>query len=56
MKKTKWNVCLTTYEYILKEKNYLVRTPWKYIVLDEGHKLKNNKSKTSLALCSTYKS
>ncbi len=41
LKDVKFNVCLTTYEYILKDKNELNRFHWKYIVVDEGHKLKN---------------
>ena len=37
----KFNVCLTTYEYVLREKNELGKIHWKYIIVDEGHKLKN---------------
>jgi len=34
MKNTKWNVCLTTYDFILKDRQKLNKYPWKYIVID----------------------
>jgi SNF2 family DNA or RNA helicase len=45
MKNTKWNVCLTTYEYILKDRLTLAKIEWKYIIVDEGHRMKNYRSK-----------
>lgn len=45
MKSSKWNVCLTTYEYILKDRLTLSKFDWKYIIVDEGHRMKNYKSK-----------
>ena len=45
MKISKWNVCLTTYEFIIRDKSELSKYQWKYIVIDEGHKMKNPKSK-----------
>ena len=45
MKTTKWNVCLTTYEYILKDRLTLSKFEWKYIIVDEGHRMKNARSK-----------
>ena len=41
MKNTKFHICLTTYQYIAKDKTDLNKFNWKYIVVDEGHKLKN---------------
>lgn len=47
MRTTKWNVCITTYDFILKDRLKLNKYDWKYIVIDEGHKMKNAKSKFS---------
>jgi ATP-dependent DNA helicase len=34
-------VVLTTYELIIKDRVHLARYPWGFIVVDEGHRLKN---------------
>ena len=39
------NVVLTTYDFILREKGPLTRKNWKYIIVDEGHRMKNAKSR-----------
>jgi chromodomain-helicase-DNA-binding protein 7 len=41
----KWNVLITTYETILAESARLGKIKWQYLVVDEGHRLKNKKSK-----------
>lgn len=56
LKNSKWNVCLTTYEYIMKDKSDLNRFPWQYIVVDEGHKMKNPRSKFAQTLGQQYNS
>jgi ATP-dependent helicase STH1/SNF2 len=56
LKNTKWNVCLTTYEYILKDKYTLNKFNWQYIIIDEGHRMKNNKSKFAQTLGTEYNS
>ena len=56
LKSTKWNVCLTTYEYVLKDKSDLNRFHWQYIIVDEGHKMKNPKSKFAQTLGQLYTS
>ena len=56
MKTTKWNVCLTTYDFILKDRQKLNKYSWKYIVIDEGHKMKNAKSKFAGGLGTQYQS
>jgi ATP-dependent helicase STH1/SNF2 len=37
----KFNVCLTQYEYVSRDKKYLKKVPWNYIIMDEGHRIKN---------------
>lgn len=51
-----FNVCITTYEYVLKDKSDLSKIHWKYIVVDEGHKLKNSSSKFAQTLGTQYQS
>jgi ATP-dependent helicase STH1/SNF2 len=45
-----YNVVLTTYEYILNDRSTLSSTDWQYIVVDEGHRMKNTKSKFAMTL------
>ncbi|XP_071036035.1 chromatin-remodeling complex ATPase chain Iswi isoform X4 [Parasteatoda tepidariorum] len=42
-----WDVCITSYEMIIREKGTLKRFNWRYIVIDEAHRIKNEKSKLS---------
>ena len=39
--RNKFPVVLTTYDIIMKDRAYLTRYPWGFIVVDEGHRLKN---------------
>ncbi|PAV80505.1 hypothetical protein WR25_02934 [Diploscapter pachys] len=43
----KFDVCVTTYEMMLKIKTQLRKLVWKYIIIDEAHRIKNEKSKLS---------
>lgn len=45
-----WDVLLTTYEMILAEKSALKRYHWRYLVVDEAHRLKNENNKISTIL------
>lgn len=51
-----YNVLLTTYEFIVKDKNVLGRIRWKYIIMDEGHRMKNADCKLALTLGAKYSS
>ncbi|CAE6419863.1 unnamed protein product [Rhizoctonia solani] len=35
-------VVVTTYDIVIKDRTHLSKYAWKYIVVDEGHRLKNN--------------
>ena len=43
----KWDVCITTYEVVNLEKNVLIKLPWRYLIIDEAHRLKNEASQFS---------
>lgn len=47
-------VFLTTYEGVRIHQKALTRLPWSYVVLDEGHKIKNPDSMVTLA-CKNFK-
>ncbi|CAD6574501.1 MAG: hypothetical protein ASARMPREDX12_006802 [Alectoria sarmentosa] len=40
-KGVKFPVVCTSYEICMRDKKYLANYPWKFIVVDEGHRLKN---------------
>ncbi|KAI1289743.1 SWI/SNF-related matrix-associated actin-dependent regulator of chromatin subfamily A member 5 [Halotydeus destructor] len=42
-----WDVCVTSYEMIIREKAVLKKFNWRYLVIDEAHRIKNEKSKLS---------
>ena len=54
--KHKYNVVLTTYEYIMKDKYALNKVTWQYIIVDEGHRMKNYKSKFTQTLGTQFNS
>lgn len=41
LKNDKFHVVITTYEYVLNDKSTLCKIPWQYIIVDEGHRMKN---------------
>ncbi|KAJ0181016.1 hypothetical protein K1T71_003101 [Dendrolimus kikuchii] len=54
MKSTKFNVLLTTYEYVIKDKGVLAKVQWKYMIIDEGHRMKNHHCKLTQVLNTHY--
>ncbi|RYO79478.1 hypothetical protein DL766_006221 [Monosporascus sp. MC13-8B] len=40
----KFDVCITSYEMILREKAHLKKFAWEYIIIDEAHRIKNEES------------
>ncbi|CAG8483945.1 10612_t:CDS:10, partial [Scutellospora calospora] len=54
IKHVDFQVLLTTYEYIIKDKSILSKLRWVYVIIDEGHRMKNTKSKLSLILTNNY--
>lgn len=49
-----FNVLLTTYEYIIRDKKYLRKIDWEVVIIDEGHRMKNSQSKFAVTLSSQY--
>lgn len=45
-----WDVCITSYEMLLIEATTLKRLRWKYVVIDEAHRIKNENTKLSKTL------
>ncbi|CAH0558695.1 unnamed protein product [Brassicogethes aeneus] len=54
MRSAKFNVVLTTYEYIIKDKSVLAKIPFKYMIIDEGHRMKNHHCKLTQVLNTHY--
>ncbi|KAK3100807.1 hypothetical protein FSP39_025526 [Pinctada imbricata] len=42
-----WDVCITSYEMCIREKSVFKKFNWRYLVIDEAHRIKNEKSKLS---------
>ncbi|CEJ88527.1 Putative ISWI chromatin-remodeling complex ATPase ISW1 [[Torrubiella] hemipterigena] len=43
----KFDVCITSYEMVLREKSHLKKFAWEYIIIDEAHRIKNEESSLS---------
>jgi ATP-dependent helicase STH1/SNF2 len=54
----RFNVLITTFEFIIgpKDRRRLEKLDWHYIIVDEGHRMKNKESKFSTTLQTRYKS
>lgn len=51
-----FQVLLTTYEYIIKDRPVLCKVKWQHMIVDEGHRMKNSQSKLSSTLTQYYTS
>jgi len=51
-----FNVILTTYTFVMRDKSYLRKLHYQYIVIDEGHRMKNAHCKFSRILGQQYTS
>ncbi|EAU30536.1 SNF2-family ATP dependent chromatin remodeling factor snf21 [Aspergillus terreus NIH2624] len=51
-----FQVLLTTYEYIIKDRPVLSKVKWTHMIVDEGHRMKNTQSKLSSTLSQYYTS
>jgi SNF2 family DNA or RNA helicase len=55
-RKGQFNVMLTSYELVLKDANFMAKVNWVYIIVDEGHRMKNAKSKLTTTLSMKFPS
>ncbi|QDZ21318.1 ATP-dependent helicase BRM [Chloropicon primus] len=44
------NVVITTYEFTLRDKSKLAKVDWKYVIMDEAHRIKDRTSKLAEAV------
>ncbi|PPQ90452.1 hypothetical protein CVT25_014970 [Psilocybe cyanescens] len=51
-----FQVLLTTYEYIIKDRPHLSKIKWLHMIVDEGHRMKNTQSKLTQTLTTYYHS
>ncbi|KAJ7171766.1 SNF2-family ATP dependent chromatin remodeling factor snf21 [Mycena crocata] len=51
-----FQVLLTTYEYIIKDRPILCKIKWLHMIIDEGHRMKNTQSKLTVTLTTYYHS
>ena len=49
-----FQVLLTTYEFIIKDRPVLSKIKWTHMIVDEGHRMKNAQSKLSSTLTQHY--
>lgn len=51
-----WSIVLTTFDYVIKDRLPLARVKWGYVIVDEGHRMKNHNCKLSTTLSQHYDS
>jgi ATP-dependent helicase STH1/SNF2 len=49
-----FQVLLTTYEFIIKDRPILSKIKWVHMIVDEGHRMKNAGSKLSMTITQYY--
>lgn len=50
----RFQVLLTTYEYIIKDRPVLSKIKWFHMIIDEGHRMKNTQSKLTATIQNYY--
>ena len=50
----KFNVMITHYDLIMRDKAFLKKIHWHYMIVDEGHRLKNHECALAKTLVSGY--
>lgn len=50
----KFNVLVTHYDMIMRDKAFLKKIHWHYMIVDEGHRLKNHESALARTIDSGY--
>lgn len=50
----KFNVMITHYDLIMRDKAFLKKIHWYYMIVDEGHRLKNHECALARTLVSGY--
>ncbi|XP_078429763.1 SNF2/Brahma-type chromatin-remodeling protein CHR12 [Wolffia australiana] len=51
----KFNAMITHYDLIMRDKAFLKKIPWYYVIVDEGHRLKNHECSLARTLVSGYR-
>ena len=54
VREKKFNVLLTTFEFVIRDKTVLGKTKWVYLIIDEGHRMKNHHCKLTQVLSECY--
>jgi ATP-dependent helicase STH1/SNF2 len=54
LRQGRFQVLLTTYEYIIKDRPILSKIKWFHMIIDEGHRMKNTNSKLSATISQYY--
>ncbi|OBZ86833.1 Chromatin structure-remodeling complex subunit snf21, partial [Choanephora cucurbitarum] len=54
IKHRNFQVLLTTFDYIIKDRPVLSKIKWQYMIIDEGHRMKNTQSKLTMVLRQYY--
>jgi len=50
----KFNVLITHYDLIMRDKAFLKKIDWNYMIVDEGHRLKNHECALAKTLGTGY--
>ncbi|OAF71810.1 hypothetical protein A3Q56_00430 [Intoshia linei] len=54
LRSSRFNVLLTTYDYVMRDRAVLAKYKWKYMIIDEGHRMKNHHCKLTQVLNTYY--